>query len=330
MSRPSAEADLLSELTELVGDDLAASEEIFRRELDCGERAVESIVEHAALLQGKRLRPSLVLVSALASGGIEEGHRVLAAVVEMIHVATLVHDDVLDEADTRRHVATVHSRWDTKTSILFGDYLFTHAFHLASSLQSTEACRLIGRATNRVCEGELIQIAERGNLNLAESRYIEIVEAKTAELVSVSCRLGSGHGRDDPRLADALADYGRRLGIAFQIADDLLDLTGDESRVGKTLGSDLATGKLTLPLVHLLHSGSKAEVDEVRRLLTEPDEQTGERLLPLLVASGSLDYARDRAEQYATEACERLEILPDSPARRCLEGVTAFAVHRSC
>src|SRR5690606_11367056 len=160
-------------------------------------------------------------------GGIRPEHKVLAAVVEMIHMATLVHDDVLDDAETRRHVATVNSRWNNETSVLFGDYLFTHAFHLAASLETTYACRVMGRATNRVCEGELSQVHERGNFDLTEAAYLEILAGKTGELCAVGCRLGAHYAGCSEPIATALERYGRALGIAFQISDDLLDLMGD-------------------------------------------------------------------------------------------------------
>src|SRR5262249_19193472 len=160
-------------------------EEVFLAELASRHPFVREVLTHLTGYRGKRLRPMLLLLSALACGGIEEAHVVLAAVVEMIHTATLVHDDVLDEATTRRDVATVNSRWSNETSVLLGDYLFTHAFHLTSSLGDATACRMIGRATNIVCEGEMAQIADSGNSSLSEDQYLEIIEAKTAELCAV-------------------------------------------------------------------------------------------------------------------------------------------------
>src|SRR5262249_24294257 len=152
---------------------------------------VNDVFAHVTRFRGKRLRPMLLLLSASAAGRVTDDHKVLAAVVEMIHTATLVHDDVLDDATTRRHVATVNTRWNNETSVLFGDYLFTHAFHLASSLNSTLARRLIGRSTNVMCEGELSQVRERCNLLLAEDKYLQIIDAKTAELCALCCFLGA-------------------------------------------------------------------------------------------------------------------------------------------
>ena len=175
----------------------------------------------------------------------------------MIHTATLVHDDVLDEAMIRRHAATVNAEWGNETAVLLGDYLFTHAFHLAASLDSTRACRWIGHATNKVCEGEMQQVHHRGNLDLDESDYFAIIEGKTAELTAVSCRLGASYAGAPESTVAALDRYGRNLGIAFQIADDVLDIWGEERVTGKSLGTDLEKQKLTLPIIHLLRESSR-------------------------------------------------------------------------
>ena len=181
----------LASLYEIIAADLAAAEVVFQKELGSRFPFVQHLVDHCGDFRGKRLRPALVLFSGRASGTVTDDHAVLAAVVEMIHTATLVHDDVLDEAVIRRHAATVNAEWGNETAVLLGDYLFTHAFHLAASLESTLACRWIGAATNRVCEGEMQQVHHRGNLDLEERDYFEIIEGKTAELTAVSCRLGA-------------------------------------------------------------------------------------------------------------------------------------------
>ena len=241
--------DLPARVEEFIGKDLQEVEEIFLTELESCNPYVTDVFAHVTRFQGKRLRPMLLLLSAASAGGINRTHKVLAAVVEMIHTATLVHDDVLDEAETRRHVATVNARWNNETSVLFGDYLFTHAFHLASSLETTLACRLIGRSTNLVCEGELSQIHERGNFDLSEEVYLEIINGKTAELCALSCFLGAHYSQVDETVSQTLERYGRSLGNAFQIADDLLDILGNEDEMGKTLGSDFVKQKLTLPFI---------------------------------------------------------------------------------
>ena len=321
--------DLLAQVQTLIGRDLAEVEQIFSRELESWHPYVTDVLAHIGSFRGKRLRPMLLLLSAQAAGEIEHSHRVLAAVVEMIHTATLVHDDVLDDATTRRHVATVNSRWNNETSVLLGDYLFTHAFHLAASLESTLACRLIGRATNLVCEGELAQIHERGNTGLTEEQYFEIIEGKTAELCALCCFLG-GHFAGAPKsTVELLQSYGRSLGIAFQIADDLLDVLGSEQLTGKSLGSDLEKQKLTLPLIHLLANAAPDDAARLRELLTHPGPESRAELNRYLAAGDSIAYAQARGNEFAAAARASLACLPDTPARHILEDLTEFVTHRN-
>jgi octaprenyl-diphosphate synthase len=245
----------------------------------------------------------------------------------MIHTATLVHDDVLDEATVRRHRPTVNVSWGNQNSILLGDYLFTHAFHLAASVDA-RACRIIGAATNRVCEGELQQGTERGNLRLTEEEYLDIVDGKTAELTSCCCQLGALYAGADEETVDSLARYGRSLGIAFQIADDLLDLVGEERTTGKSLGTDVAQQKLTLPLIRLLARSSVDTAARVQQILTSPGNHKREALQPYLLEQGALQYAGRRAEEFAARARAELDCLPASECRTILERLTERVVHR--
>ncbi len=308
--------------------ELAEAERVFATELASRSPFVEQLVRHCGRFRGKRLRPALVLLTARACGGIRPAHPVLAAVVEMIHTATLVHDDILDEALVRRHAATVNAEWGEETAVLMGDYLFTHAFHLAASLDSTLACRWIGRATNLVCEGELQQIRNRGNLDLDEAAYFEIIRGKTAELTAVSCRLGAHYAGANAATVADLDRFGRDLGVAFQIADDVLDLWGDEPATGKTLGTDLQKQKLTLPIIHVLANLPPREAATVRALLADPDGDHRRDLRPHLEATGSLDYAWGRAREAVANAREALDGLPDSPARSILHNLASLVVQR--
>ena len=321
--------DLLARVEAFIGPQLAEVEEIFRSELRSRHENVADVLAHITRFRGKRLRPILLLLSAAASGGIRREHAVLSAVVEMIHMATLVHDDVLDEADIRRHVATVNARWNNETSVLFGDYLFTHAFHLASTLETTLACRLIGRATNLVCEGELLQIHERGNLELTEARYLQIIEGKTAELCALCGYLGAHYAGADEHVAKAFERYGRSLGIAFQIADDLLDILGNETETGKSLGSDLQKQKLTLPLIRLLGESDEPDATHIRNLLAHPHPGTLKELRPYLERSDAVEYAAARAGEYVADARRQLQCVPDSPARRILDAIAEFVTRRA-
>lgn len=320
---------ILTVVEDFAGQELLDVERILAEELDSGHPYIGDILQHVTRFRGKRLRPILLLLTGEACGRITPEHKVLAAVVEMIHIATLVHDDVLDDASTRRHVATVNARWNNETSVLFGDYLFTHAFHLAASLETTFACRLIGRATNLVCEGELSQIHERGNLELSEDAYLRIIDGKTAELCALCGLLGAHYAGAEPAIVEAMEQFGRSLGLAFQIADDLLDILGSEKRTGKSLGSDMQKQKLTLPLIRLLAQSSEADGLELRRLLSHPDAHTREKIRPYLDRSDAVRYTLTRAQQFAADARRHLQKLAPSPARQILTGMVDFAVQRS-
>jgi octaprenyl-diphosphate synthase len=319
----------LAELYAPIAAELANAERIFHEELKSRFPFVQHLVDHGADFQGKRLRPALVLLCGRACGALTPAHGVLAAVVEMIHTATLVHDDVLDEAMVRRHAATVNAEWGNETAVLLGDFLFTHAFHLAASLESTRACRWIGHATNRVCEGEMQQVHHRGNLDLDEDEYFAIIEGKTAELTAVSCRLGASYAGAPESTVAALGRYGRNLGIAFQIADDVLDIWGEERVTGKSLGTDLEKQKLTLPLIYLLRLVAPDVAATIRRLLAEAKADHRRQLRPYLEQTGALDRAWHRAKQHVKLALDDLEDLPDSDAKATLRILAQYVVRRS-
>jgi octaprenyl-diphosphate synthase len=311
-----------------VAAEMAAAEDLLRSQLTSDDPFVDGLVKHAFRLGGKRLRPALLLLSAKAIGKATRSHVVLATVVEMIHTATLVHDDVLDEASLRRHADTINARNDNEASVLVGDFLFTHAFALASSLETTFACQTIGRATNTVCAGELRQVGSRGNFDLTEAEYLSIIEAKTAELCACCCLLGAHYAGATPACAAALSRFGRNLGIAFQIADDLLDLVGDEQAMGKSLGTDLEKQKPTLPVIHLLAEQAPAERRELVDLATSADRAARQRLRSRLERNGALVYTRAMAERYAAAARAEIRDLPPSPARDVLTTLTELVVSR--
>jgi octaprenyl-diphosphate synthase len=312
----------------LLSADREKVEHILTRELRNRYPAVAEVIAHVKHYRGKRLRPTLLLLAAGATGGIRPAHHILAAVVEMIHTATLVHDDILDGASVRRHVPTVNARWGTQTGVLLGDYLFTHAFYLASTVDA-QACHLIGEATNRVCEGELCQGLRQGDLTLSEKDYLDIIEGKTAELIACCCRLGALYSQAPPEVVEALSRYGRFVGMAFQIADDLLDLVGEEEVVGKSLGTDLEQQKMTLPVIHLLASPDRDTAARAHRLLLHPDARARDELHALLEKTGSLRYARHRAEEYAVRARQELACLPPSSYVTILAGLTEKVIHRN-
>jgi octaprenyl-diphosphate synthase len=311
-----------------IAADLAEVERVLQETHTSPRPSVRMLVAHLEHYRGKRLRPALLLLSARSCGLVTQAHYTLGAVVEMIHNATLVHDDVLDEAVVRRHVATVNAGWGNQTSILLGDYLFTHAFHLASTLDDARACRIIGEATNQVCEGELLQITERGNLGLTEEAYLEIIDGKTAALTACCCRLGALFSDAGPPVVERLSRYGRYLGLAFQIADDALDLVGDEHTTGKSLGTDLEQQKLTLPLIRLLGQCAPETATRIRQILASPGNHKRKTLNPFFGDGEALSYAAARATEFADRARAELECLPPSQYRSILETLTHRVVHR--
>ena len=323
----------LSSLYESIEAELALAERIFQKELGSRFPFVQQLVDHCADFQGKRLRPALVLLAGQACGSLSDDHAVLAAVVEMIHTATLVHDDILDEAVIRRHAATVNAEWGNETAVLLGDYLFTHAFHLAASLESTRACRA-GSARSD----------EQGMRRVRCSRFtiaaistsmktttFAIIRGKNGRLTAVSCRLGAWYAQ--------VAVRGDRRGgfrsirpqpghYPFQIADDVLDIWGEERATGKSLGTDLEKQKLTLPIIRLLSLADPAAGATIRGLLREAKAEGRRRLRPYLEQTGSLEYAWQRAKQHVRLALDELDRLADSQATRALRTLAQFVMRR--
>jgi octaprenyl-diphosphate synthase len=308
--------------------DLAYAVRVFDEELVSEFAFVNEFCETVRSYRGKMLRPAFLLLTAKASGECSEKHHVLAAVVEMVHMATLVHDDVLDEAGERRQQPTVASFAGNTSAVLLGDYLISHAFHLCSGLEDQYAARRVGATTNVVCEGELLQNFHRRDVSIGESVYFDIVGRKTAALTAVACELGARYAGASPSVVDAMWRFGNAAGIAFQIVDDVLDIVGDESRVGKTLGQDLALGKLTLPTIHFLQNATSAEADRLSRILAGDDEADSLEVRALLEGQGSFDYALDRARGFVQEALAALSEVPESPSRRSLEALAGFIVDR--
>lgn len=311
-----------------IRDDLKQVEKILREELSSEHPFVDRLAKHGFRFGGKRLRPALVLLSGRACGGLTPEHPVLAAVVEMIHTATLIHDDVLDDATIRRHLETVNARWDNEASVLLGDYLFTKAMCMVSSLESTFACQAIAEAGRRMCEGELRQVETRGNYDLTEEVYLDIIAGKTAALCACCCRLGAHYAGADPERREAYARFGLNLGIAFQITDDVLDVLGDEATTGKSLGTDLLKQKPTLPIIRLLSELDGDERAKLIAILTRPEDRNPEALRRRLERAGAISYARQKAVAYARRAAEELPCSMSNPADETLKGLAEFVVTR--
>jgi len=281
--------------------------------------AVNTLCRHVERYRGKMLRPTMVLLSGLATSenpadpaSLTTAHRVVAAVTELIHMATLVHDDVLDDALVRRRGETVNALHGNETAVILGDYLISNAFHLCSSAGDPAINLALGSVTNTLCEGELLQLHNRNQYGIDEQTYFEIVRRKTASLIGEACRLGAQLSGADLERRNALCRAGTALGIAFQIQDDLLDLVGEERIVGKSLGKDLDKGKLTLPIILYL---ADAGPHDRERIVSMIDARDAEAVRLLLLRSGIVQQTHDRAGEHVREAQRSLELLAPSTAR---------------
>lgn len=289
---------------------------------------VDRLARYGFELGGKRLRPALVVIAGMAVGAVERQHHILGAVVELIHTSSLVHDDVLDEATMRRHLATMNARWDNEASILLGDFLFARAIRMASSLETPFGCQAICRATESMCEGELQQVERRGRFDMTEEEYTRIIAGKTAALIACCCEVGAHYAGGTPDQCQHLKRFGEKLGIAFQIADDILDVTGDERLMGKSLGTDLIKQKPTLPVIRLLAESTPEERAVLAEILTSPTNHRAEALQSWFARRNTLDHARERAAWFAGQAVAELDELPGSAARDTLREVARFVVDR--
>ena len=298
---------------------LARAETLFESQLSSSFPAVNDLCRHVARYRGKMLRPTLVIVSGLAfteDGETLSGeHDVIAATVEMIHMSTLVHDDVLDEAEIRRRGTTVNHLHGNEMAVMLGDYLISNAFHLCSRVGDPALNLRLGEVTNTLCEGELVQLSRRHDLTLDENTYFEIVRRKTGALVGVSCELGAMLAGADASASAAMRLFGESLGVAFQIQDDLLDLLGDEQTVGKSIGRDLEKGKLTLPMIMHIARTTGADRSSALRAI---EAKNGAALRTMLMRSGAIEAARARAVEIVEDAKRGLPATRRTHSRELL------------
>lgn len=326
------------DLTEIISAFLGRVSGIFDAQLESDLAPVATLVKHVESYRGKMLRPTLVGLCGLAvkpSVELTREHAVIGAVCEMVHMATLVHDDVLDEAETRRKGLTVNRLRGNEPAVILGDLLIAASYHLCSQLQDQRAALAVGHASMVMCQGELLQLHHRDDFALDEKTYFAIVERKTAALIATACELGAARSGASPEACTKLAGYGRSLGIAFQIQDDVLDLTGEEEVVGKTLGKDLEKGKLTLPLIHHLASVTGKERGKSLLLLEEACEghassaDAAVTLRKAVIETGSLDYARSVALRLVSEAKAEIASIEQSAAKAGLIAAADAVVNRS-
>ena len=302
--------------------------------LDSDVGLIRSIADYIVSAGGKRLRPMLVFLAAQALGADSKCALVvdLAATVELIHTATLLHDDVVDESDLRRGRATANAEFGNAASVLVGDFLYSRAFQVMVGTGKMRVLALLSEATNRIAEGEVMQLMALGKLDLTEADYMEVIEAKTAKLFEAAGALGAIAAGAAPEAERALSEYARKLGVAFQIADDVLDYRGDASSLGKSLGDDLAEGKLTLPIIITLQRGSERGKALVREVIAKPHAVEREQFTQVMAAleeCGALDASLARATREADAAAAEIAFLPDSNAKKWMLELCDYAVRRN-
>jgi octaprenyl-diphosphate synthase len=333
MSAPEQETskhDVLMSIMAPIQDDLKAVSAVIDEVMKAPSLKVRPMLDQVRRYRGKMMRPAFCILAGRCFGDVGRDHHHLGAITELIHTATLVHDDILDSADKRRREETVNLTWGNHAAVLLGDFLFASAFGLSANLEDPLASRYLAWISGVVCQGEIMQIIETGNLDLKEEDYNEIIEKKTAYLFAASARVGAEYVGAPRESVDALADYGMRLGTAFQIIDDCLDLVGEEERVGKTLGTDARQGKVTLPVIHFLRTAAETETGRLRELLSGGHGDAHlEEIRSLLIGNGSLAFARNRATQLAEEAVAKVATLPESEARDSFTALANYTLSRN-
>jgi octaprenyl-diphosphate synthase len=312
----------------LAAADMAAVDALIRRRLGSDVVLINQVAEHIVAAGGKRLRPMLLLLAARALGHRGPDAHQLAVVVEFIHTATLLHDDVVDESDLRRGRKTANALFGNAASVLVGDFLYSRSFQLMVELERMPVMKILADTTNAIAEGEVLQLLHIRNPDTDETAYLRVIERKTAVLFAAATRLGALLAGADEALQQRLHDYGMALGYAFQIADDVLDYSADEAALGKQLGDDLAEGKATLPLIHAMRRTDDATRARLRTIVEEGDVEAMPEVLVAIAATDALAYSRGRAEAYADAAERALDGLGDNDAVAALRGLARYAVRR--
>jgi octaprenyl-diphosphate synthase len=308
---------------------MQAVDGLIRRRLASDVVLIRQVAEYIIASGGKRLRPVLLLLSSGACGYRGAAHHELAAVVEFIHTATLLHDDVVDESALRRGRKTANAAFGNAASVLVGDFLYSRAFQMMVAVANMRVMEVLAEATNTIAEGEVLQLLNVHNAEVSEADYLEVIRRKTAKLFEAAARLGAivaGAGRD---VEEGLANYGMHLGTAFQLIDDVLDYSGDAQEMGKNVGDDLNEGKPTLPLIYVMKHGTEAQAAAVRRAIVEGGRDGFQDVLEAIRDTGALRFAREQAQREAAAACAGLNALPHSNYKQSLLDLSAFAVERS-
>lgn len=312
----------------LTSDERAQLDALILGRLGSDVALVNQVAKHIVSAGGKRLRPLIVLLAAQTLGYRGQHHVHAAAIVELIHTATLLHDDVVDESALRRGRDTANALFGNASSVLVGDFLYSRAFQMMVELERPPVMALMANTTNRIAEGEVMQLMHIHNPDVEETAYLDVIARKTAVLFEAAARLGAMVSDAPPRIENTLGEAGRALGFAFQIADDWLDYAANDQALGKHLGADLAEGKATLPMIRALAVTRGADHALLRQTLIDGDVARLADVVAVIKACGALDYARQSAQRYAEHACAALASMPASPARDALAAVARYSVDR--
>ena len=311
-----------------VASDLERVDALIRARLASDVALVGEVARYIVASGGKRLRPALLLLASGAVGYSGEKRHPLAAVVEFIHTATLLHDDVVDESQLRRGRSTANAAFGNAAAVLVGDFLYSRAFQMMVELDDMRVMQVLAEATNTIAGGEVLQLMGSHDPEVDEARYLEVVRRKTAKLFEAAARLGGILGRCAPAVERGLADYGMHVGTAFQVIDDVLDYSGDPAAIGKSLGDDLAEGKPTLPLIYVMRCGTEAQAARVRAAVREGGREDFAPVLEAIRDSGALDYARAAAQREAAAGAAAVALLPASAFKDSLLELASFSVAR--
>ncbi|MGZ8288471.1 MAG: octaprenyl diphosphate synthase [Telluria sp.] len=312
-----------------IAPDMEAVNKVIRERLHSEVTLVNQIAEYIISAGGKRIRPVLVLLVANAYGYRGTAHHELAAVVEFIHTATLLHDDVVDESSMRRGRQTANALFGNAASVLVGDFLYSRSFQMMVGLNNMRVMQILSDATNVIAEGEVLQLLNMHDPDVTQESYLKVIRSKTAKLFEAAAQLGALISGATDEQIDAAGEYGRSLGTAFQLIDDVLDYAGDAAEIGKNVGDDLREGKPTLPLIYLMENGTAEQRELVRSCIEQGDEQHFDAVLAAVTASGALDYTRREAETAARRAADAVAGLPDSVFKQSLLQLCSFAVDRT-
>lgn len=316
-------------IVQSIAADMDAVNAVIRRQLHSDVPLVNQIAEYIVNAGGKRIRPVLVLLTANAYGYRGTRHHDLAAVVEFIHTATLLHDDVVDESSLRRGRKTANALFGNAASVLVGDFVYSRAFQMMVTVGNMRVMQLLADATNIIAEGEVLQLLNMHDPDVTEERYLQVIRSKTAKLFEAAAQLGALIAGAPEAAVEAAAEYGRSLGTAFQLIDDVLDYSGNPNDIGKNIGDDLREGKPTLPLIYLMQHGTPDQRRLVRSCIEHGDQQHFDDILAAITGSGALDYTKREAEKAAQRAANAMAAAPHSKSKDSLLELCAFAVDRN-